>query len=472
MNRQDLVRIVLLICFFCESSIAQEINQVNYGLVKFPLPNDVHGELISSFPQNLYLHNGNLYVVPDGTGRIYLLNYRMHKPIVRLDSTIYFGFTFGSQIFFHGDTLFAFGGYGYWHTNGLLRFYLPKTGGWELEPLNREIPFHKTTYLPMIWFDNTLGQLWLGYSIDHKEGIKHKGREHRSLVDSVYVLDMDSKEFRLMGLMSGSAKEVAQTTSVRLFASSPWGQMILDSNKGVIYLFDYSKNRQLILNEKITRELLRIVPPNGWLHFVDSTLIIQSGSDWLAGALELGDSIVMSKSDFIQTGESIYEAPPTIASNLISRYLYAIVIFLGGCIFAGLVLYAVIIRPANVRLRIKESQMITFDEREKEVIVFVAQNSISGTGTNVEQINQILGVGQKSLEIQKKQRSDLFLSINQKWSKVYSEHLIVKRRLEEDKRSFKYHISVDQLNKLESLNILVTEDPRRHRNPGLLDTSA
>ena len=103
--------------------------------------------------------------------------------------------------------------------------------------------------------------------------------------------------------------------------------------------------------------------------------------------------------------------------------------------------------------------LIDFDEKEKEVIRFISINSSKGVGTTVEQMNQLLGVANKNLEIQKKQRSDLFLSINEKWGRANNGVLIDKRRLEHDKRSYEYFIDKQNVEAANSL-CLVLETKR------------
>jgi len=446
------LKLLAVILFFNQWLLAQEVTQYNYGLVKFKLLSDQSNKLVNQVPQNLFLHKEQLYLIPDGTGRVYRLDYQKGNKIERLDSTIYFGFTFGSYTFFHQDTLYSFGGYGYWKTNGQLRIYIPQKHEWELEPLNREIPFYKGSNLPVIWLDKVSGELWLGYSIDQEEVIKRK-EGFVSIKDSVYVLNLATKEFRTAGVLNNKITKKVNSTSARHLATSPWGQLIYDSEENTILLLDFNVNKQLTLSESKAKQLLRVIPMSGWLHFSDSTLVIQSGNNWLSGDYGKGDSIALSKADFVETGSLIYETSLThiITDKRHSVYWYAIAGFLIGCIIASLALYLFIIRPGKLKQLSSRKLVIDFDEKEKEVIRFISTNSYKDIGTTVEQINQLLGVTNKSLEIQKKQRSDLFLSINEKWGRANSGILIDKRRLEHDKRSYEYYIDQENLNTANSL---------------------
>lgn len=452
MTRLNL-KLFLLLSILNQIVFAQEVAQYNYGLLKFNLPVDSANKLIANVPQNLLLLNNQLYLIPDGTGRVYRLNHTEDFNFKRLDATIYYGFTFGSHTFFYKDTLYSFGGYGYWNTNGQLRSYVPQKGEWELVPLNMEIPFHKSHTAPLLWLDDKEGKLWFGYSIDQKEGIKRNGTEFKSISDSVYVLDLNSKEIRIAGALNNSTKKLTTSTTTKHLASSPWGQLIYDSEQATIYLIDFKNNQQLTLSESKTKEIVRLIPLSGFLHFNDSTLIVQSGSNWLAGDFQSGDSIKLSRADFLNDSKSIYDnfLLPVISSAKSSAYLYLIISFFLGSLVTGAILYLVVIRPAKMKQSSNEKLLIAFDEREKEVISQIAKNSIKGDGTTVDQINQLIGVANKSLEIQKKQRSDIFLSINEKWGRANSGILIDKRRLEHDKRSYEYFIDQKNLNVANSL---------------------
>lgn len=451
------LKLLGFVLLFSQSLLAQEVAQYNYGLVKFKLPPDHTNRLIEQVPQNILIHKEQLYLIPDGTGRVYRLDYRKGNTIERVDSTIYFGFTFGSYTFFYQDTLYSFGGYGYWQTNGQLRVYVPQKHEWELEPLNREVAFYKGGNLSVNWLDETNGKLWLGYSINQREGLK-KQENFDSIKDSVYVLNLSTKEFQVAGVLNQEIGEKVKTNSTRHLAASPWGQLIYDSEQNTILLLDFRNNSQLTLNDSKTKQILRIIPMSGWLHFNDSTLVVQSGSSWLSGDFVAGDSILMTKSDFVDSGH-IYESPLSrvITDKKYSAYWYLIAGLLVGCIITSLVLYYLVIRKLTQLS--KRKMLIDFDEKEKEVIRFISINSSKGVGTTVEQMNQLLGVANKNLEIQKKQRSDLFLSINEKWGRANNGVLIDKRRLEHDKRSYEYFIDKQNVEAANSL-CLVLETKR------------
>jgi hypothetical protein len=83
-------------------------------------------------------HNTGLYFLLNGTGQIYKatnLN-ESYLYISRIDSTKFVGNSFFSIDFMYKDSLFSFGGYGFWHDNGQLRKYNQEYHEWEIVKLN------------------------------------------------------------------------------------------------------------------------------------------------------------------------------------------------------------------------------------------------------------------------------------------------------------------------------------------------
>jgi hypothetical protein len=82
------------------------------------------------------------------------------------------------------------------------------------------------------------------------------------------------------------------------------------------------------------------------------------------------------------------------------------------------------------------------EERERSLLEFLFNHSADERLTSIEEINKVLGVQNRSVEIQKRMRSDLIGSINQKLGIVTRDKkpVVDKQRSEFDKRSFEYFI--------------------------------
>ena len=87
----------------------------------------------------------------------------------------------------------------------------------------------------------------------------------------------------------------------------------------------------------------------------------------------------------------------------------------------------------------EDSNFLMFSDFEKTVINRIIKENI----ISVEALNHILGLGKKSIEIQKKSRNDVIHRINHKFKVIFnSEAEFIERiRSEEDRRYFKYTIN-------------------------------
>ena len=80
-----------------------------------------------------------LFLSVDGTGRIYEIEQKGNGLLfTRQDSTYFSGYNFGSLLFNMNNSIYNFGGEGFWHTNGDLRVYDDSiTHEWQALKLNK-----------------------------------------------------------------------------------------------------------------------------------------------------------------------------------------------------------------------------------------------------------------------------------------------------------------------------------------------
>lgn len=443
-----------------KSSLA-EVTQLNPGFVKFEIPGEVPVEFIKYIPQILVKNSNGLFLMPDGTGRVYRVVSKGGKPeLVRQDSTNFYGYNFGLYAFSYQDTIYSFGGYGYWRYNGHLRVYITRKGEWEIENLNREIPFSKAGYVaPPIWFNQTKGELWIGYSIDSKEGIIRSDNYPDGVTDSVFVLNLKSKQWRNVGLLNEKVRKLSSAITTRNLGPSPWGQVVHDPQKATIYLLDFEGNQILTLDEKVTRSLTHLLKPESVMYFKDSTFFIQSMKSWVLGQESVLDSIPLKRVNFTPVGITVYNPFTRLSvtgENFDSKFyrILSIGFFLGFSI-AGLIFY-IIQRKRKIQSSpiISNSngveQKVLFQGKELEIISLILLKSEKGHGADIDSINKIIGVTNKNGEVQKKQRSEILISINRKWRYANSSNdlLIKKRRVEQDKRSFEYYVDFENLDRI------------------------
>jgi hypothetical protein len=87
------------------------------------------------------------------------------------------------------------------------------------------------------------------------------------------------------------------------------------------------------------------------------------------------------------------------------------------------------------------------EEKERSLMEFIYRYSAEERLTTIEEINKVIGVANRSMEVQKRMRSDLIGSINQKMGLITKDKkpVISKQRSEFDKRSFEYYIRTEHM---------------------------
>jgi hypothetical protein len=91
-----------------------------------------------------------------------------------------------------------------------------------------------------------------------------------------------------------------------------------------------------------------------------------------------------------------------------------------------------------------------FTEGELAVIRFIHEASLSRKYASVEDINAMLGIGRKTIEVQKKIRTEAISRVNHKFKVLTGEDLLLVERIrsEEDRRYQKYMIRNENMKKL------------------------
>lgn len=107
--------------------------------------------------------------------------------------------------------------------------------------------------------------------------------------------------------------------------------------------------------------------------------------------------------------------------------------------------------PSSILYNEEEAQQSNqFTDGELTVIKFIHDASSSRKYASVEEINALLGIGKKTIEVQKKIRTEAISRINHKFRILSGEEqiLIERIRSEEDRRYQKYMIRSENMEKL------------------------
>lgn len=464
-----MVRNICCLCFLPLFSLAQknatpyiiqrllsckkEIPVINGWLKDLVPQGELPNELQKEY-QYLVKTKENLYCGINGTGRLYKITDSSNVIIFhRIDSTYYSGSNFFPAVFTVGNNIYSYGGYGFWKTNGLLKNYNNYSKEWDIQKINKEIPcnFHAGSGF---WVDSLHKQLYITNPVIRNEGLKSdtsfssiNGRAN--LPDQrIYMLDLSTGIWKDLKLLSATPYNLTQ---------SPWGMWnIGDFN--FTYIFNLCDNKVYVSSKEFNKKASKIfknIENNVWF-FIDSTLY--------AGDLELNsfDSLRISISDFEDTGKPIYTVSTEFPENRMLYWeLLSMSIGLAGIIY--IVLRSRRNKIKNKRTVLKDIPNYTgknnplssdhFTVVEKQLIKYVYDKNNENYSVSIEEVNKILGLSDKNDSIQKKNRSDIINSINQKWEVANNNKLplLKRQRSDFDKRSFEYFIQSEWMEKIKEI---------------------
>jgi hypothetical protein len=374
------------------------------------------------------------YILVDGTGRIYKATSKVNDTIYykRIDSTHFYGYNGGAINFTYHDTIFSFGGFGYWRPNGQLRYYSEKYNEWDVLPLNEEIPTINTLH----YYDTLNSEIYyLQIPLTNfATNISTKGY-------NIYILSLKNRTNKKIGTITAPLVNLFPTKPVYSFIEIPSLNSVLVNFDGTNqYLFDFINNKSYkLINTEIQKlfygnskdiRIINTFELNNWLYYTKSN----------DPSMQL-DSVKISMDDFEPMNTGFYEPE---RNNKIF-YQAGIIVAL----VAGVIIFIRRRRKKKQEVSAKEDNNIessdtsSFKSIEIDLIEKIYKRTLEGKSYSVEDINAALGLSKKSLEIQKKIRTETINRINHRFKIIFNseDELIERIRLEEDRRFYKYIIS-------------------------------
>lgn len=171
------------------------------------------------------------YVVSKSGGGVWSVD---KSGLKRIDNSYNHKMTFGSNVFVHRDTIFKFGGYGYWSNRNFFTFFSTTTNEWEYYPINPD------SYLPPavsgargVYHD---GQFYFdgGTTLDPHDGIAEMPSKY------VWRFNFSEKSWYNLGVSNFQVSKYAESADIghgRVLVRKPNDQSIGDS-----FVLDYVNN--------------------------------------------------------------------------------------------------------------------------------------------------------------------------------------------------------------------------------------
>jgi len=375
-----------------------------------------------------------LFALVDGTGQVYKATNLTNNKITftKIDSTKFFGNNFQSISFSFRDAIFNFGGYGFWHMNGSF-CYFNKDLEWTIEKVNKEF--------------RTVNKIFSYNPLTAKIYYVQFPRieEHTNEIDTktnIVEFDIFKRENKVLGELDQKHNLTWYNFSINL----PSLNGVLTYNTGDVYLYQFSNNKiyKLInldkknkLIGKVGKSIVSTFEYNGYIYYSYS-------NDTTLRTFTIGTN------DFELLDYPIYK------NSKNSSYAWVIIFLASVFVAIGLGYY---LKKRSVKIKavqINNEQPIyntdltnnEFNEIERKIIDKLIEKSNNNAFFNVEEFNSYLGIKKKTIEIQKRVRTEAINRINHKFNVNFNkETVFIERvRTNEDRRYFNYMINKENAN--------------------------
>ncbi len=388
--------------------------------------------IFSEKGQELYKTPKNLYVRLHGTGFLYKMVSHNDSIVefTRIDQTVNFNFNIGAYSFSAGEELYNYGGYGFWKNNGTIRRYNFKTSDWVAEASNQEV-INQFSPISNAWFDPTEEKLYVPFETVVNDGLIGNVPRKGKVDENSHVLDLKTLKWQNIGKANQQVVEIMLNSELGI--STHRGLLVLYHEK--LYLIDFKSNKLFHLKDNMIAQTVFKMDKGQLLFHQGKLLHVYNPRT------KKSDSIPMDLAKFSALPNAVIETNNDFTILAISSIcLIGLIIFFSRKKRSK--------KLAKQRDEISKNDFkINFSETETALIsMLIAKSKINQTAT-IEEINYTLGVKNKNIGMQKKTRSDVFKSINEKYTIFSSsdEILIKSIRSLSDKRYFEYMIDEEMI---------------------------
>ena len=445
-----------------ESALLDIISKDTVNPLNIKLNGEVFKFGITPFTNStisLLKNKKEIYIQPLGTGKLYQVKKEKEGKfhIERIDSTYFNGANFNAINFFMNDTLFQYGGDGYWHIRGYLTYFSYKTHEWELYNANRLV----------IAFED--GNNNLVYNIDRKKRNLYLSNSFLQVdfpaslnvesIDSVYKYNTQSRIWTTLGKTNPLLKAIIETKGALHYQMNEYS---IIQNKLELIWADFDNNTFGKFKERANSEF-----KENWLSIYLNNTKYNSLQFFLGNTfylIKIDAENKLTYNSFQITNDALdlsNQQPIYIPTNkfvqLLSHHIIDITLYIVlGLITIAIAIYWLKRRNTKNVLNKEVSNILNnhFFESltviEKELIETLYEYQLKGGFVSTKLINKIIGVQNKDVMTQNKNRSDYFLKINQKFK--FATHkelpLIIKTRDGLDKRQFNYGLQEAYISEL------------------------
>ncbi len=425
--------------------------------------------------QQLIRTDSNLYIFVQNTSRVYKAVKRdsLFIQFQRIDNTLGIFYNIGSYQFSDGEDLYSYGGYGFWKSNGLLRKFNFKQGEWDVVPLNREV-IAQVHPGPLIWFDPVRRKLHVPFQQVVNDGVTQIKHDVGEIDEASWELDLETRTWERTGTAHPSILRIAEKANN--VVNYPFSDGLMLESIGQMVWIDYRHNRLIQSGNNPVVQLMNRNPSLFDLTFIkNNTQFYYNTQNQKSDSLDLRQLTPMEVSVVIESDSRLpWAAGGFIVSALAAgmfirkrrkgkKLTESAHIVAGKSVAEKSVIPSVVHQPeiggnhAIDEIYVEEADGVeeigseivgvetdstVFTATEKDLILLCLERSEAGGHADIDEINHVLGIKNKNKGLQKKVRSEVFNSVNNKFREYTKGNigLIESVRNKNDKRYFDYFI--------------------------------
>ena len=428
---------------------SDSVNDLSLDLFKGNLRFGVPSKLANGI--SLFKIKNKVIIELMGSGRLYQIQKQAKGDynLFRLDSTFHTGSNFGSINLLYKDTLFKYGGIGFWKIKDYFTFYSDKTHEWEFLSTKKGIPVFQSPDKGILFYtDQEKGKFYISNSIIQ---LDFPTSLNTTFTDTCRVFDFKERKWENLGKINPVLKEILQKSQD---LKTSFGTYLVFHSDLQLYWLSFSTNQYGVLvkdkQAEFREKWLKIYKgiPEHMYQFAmgNHYYLIRIEKN---GALQY-ESIELNSKDFIDPNVqpiysnslfvSLLQKIEPVSALLGNAFIILLFIFLFSFYNKKIKKKKI---PIEVQSILYKNFYSSLTALEKDLILSIYQLQIIKEQISIKAINKIIGVQQKDTITQNKSRSDYFLRINQKFKLATraSELLIVKQREVTDKRIYNYNIN-------------------------------
>jgi hypothetical protein len=394
--------------------------------------------LVSNEIKCLNTDDKNLvYLLMECTNQVYQFNYQTLL-LERIDKTYFGGFNCRSTKFIRQNTIYSVGGYGLYRSNNLFVYYLAKRNEWDAINFSNDAP--KSIFKGLSGYEKKTDSFFTGLN-DFVSSSENSGKGYTDY--GFYEYKFKNNKWNKLG-------EIKQTL-LRKIKKTDFQYFHWNGKYFVFRLIEKGINSLFIIDPTLN-EVYQWIDENRLFHIEIPTELekeyvhedsLQSYKFFDTGnrneRQKIAISIEETKNQAVYIGK-LYESE--------NNNFLLIFISIGiGLLIISFIIYYKFIKDKSSKQHVLFSSFV-FNSLEIKMIEALINNHENG-GIRTLQINELLGISNKSVDNQRKIRHQFIKSLDLKLKKTYkTQFAIEKYSSTADKRIFIYQLNEVILNKL------------------------